>query len=57
METLIELNQHGAINFMSAAMCSVASLLCFRSDNNAGAAVCMFWCLFNVAAGVDLALR
>jgi hypothetical protein len=37
METLIALNQHGAINFMSAA-------------------VCMFWCLFNAAAGVDLAL-
>jgi hypothetical protein len=57
METLIALNQHGAINFMSAAMCSVASLLCFGSDNNTGAAVCLFLCLFNAAAGVYLALR
>jgi hypothetical protein len=56
METLIALNHHGAINMVSAAMCCVASLLCFRSDNNAGAAVCLFWCLFNAAAGADLAL-
>jgi len=24
--------------------------------NDNGAAVCLFWCLFNAAAGVDLAL-